>query len=255
MTQPIDFTQTTTKELPAPTIRATVPSVSGKIEKLLLVDFENVPQFTLTKVAKDVSIVIYVGASQKAIPVELVEAAQPWGDRIRWQRIDASGPNALDFFIACKLGQVLESARHTHCLVLPKDKGFDPLIRHLNMQGLKCMRVERIGPAPQSAPKPPVAASQATKPAPPTSSAVKPAVVVQHAAQTSAQPATHYDRVLNNLRKCPATARPSKRTTLKNHISTLTQKKLSDAELNKLIAQLQSDKRITFNGEKVTYTL
>ena len=256
MTQPIGFTQTTTTEFPAPAIRAAVPSVPGKIEKLLLVDFENVPQFTLAKVAKDVSIVIYVGVSQKAIPVELVEAAQPWGDRIQWQRVDASGPNALDFFIACKLGQVLESARHTHCLVLSKDKGFDPLIRHLNGQGLKCMRVERIGPAPTTVPKAPVVVSQPTKPTPPASPSppIKPAAIAQPAAPTPAQPATHYDRVLTHLRKAPRT-RPTTRKTLKNHVSSLTQKKLSDTELNKLIAKLQSEKRIAFSGEKVTYTL
>lgn len=240
-----------------PPVRITASPVGVHGEKLLLVDFENVPQFSLAKVKHDVRIIIYVGASQKSIPVELVAAAQSWGNRLQWQRVSANGPNALDFFIACKLGQMLEVARHTQCLVLSKDKGFDPLIRHLNSLGLKCARVERMGPvAPKPEPaKTPTPKPQPTPPVPPATPKPSVAPLSVTPAQAAAKPVNAYDRALANLRKSPTQSRPGKRGTLKNHLANVTQKKLTDAELEKLIARLQSEKRITFDGEKIKYTL
>lgn len=257
MSQSATTTVTAMTEAPALPVHVAPSPAAIRGEKLLLVDFENVPQFSLAQVRHDVRIVIYVGASQKTIPVELVAAAQPWGERLQWQRVNANGPNALDFFIACKLGQVLETARHTQCLVLSKDKGFDPLIRHLNGLGLKCVRVERMGTAP---PKPePLKASapkqQATPPAPTEKPKPSAATNPTTPAQPRAKPANAYERVLANLRKSPTQSRPGKQEKLKNHIANLTQKKLSDSEMEKLVAKLQSEKRITIIGEKVVYTL
>lgn len=249
---------------------------------LLLVDFENVPKFSLADAVKDddVSIIIYVGASQKSIPLELVEATQPWGNRICWQKIDANGPNALDFFIACKLGQMLETAPHTVCLVLSKDKGFDPLIRYLNTRGLKCARLERIGPAPKAVPPTPVALSEVTKPKAPTNptpaTAKTPAAVVQPAqpktkaaVKTTTTPRTApkialsatrndiskaYERILTTLRNS-AKARPAKRETLKKHIAAMFQNNISDVDVERIISLLAATKKVSLDGEKVTYKL
>ena len=75
---------------------------------------------------------------------ELVTSAQKLGARIEWQRVEGNGNNALDFHIACHLGRALESSPQVHCIVLSKDKGFDPLLRHLNKIGLKCKRVNSL---------------------------------------------------------------------------------------------------------------
>ena len=272
---------------PAPANLTTVPAASVEKEMLLLVDFENVPQFSLADAAKDedVSIIIYVGASQKSIPLGLVATAQPWGSRIQWQRVDASGPNALDFFIACKLGQVLETARHTFCIVLSKDKGFDPLIRHLNGLGLKCERVERIGPAPKTVPKAvqpkPVVVPQSAKPTtlanPLPATTAKPAVVVakpvppktKAAAKVAVTPgiaskialsatkndiSKAYERIVTTLRNS-AKARPAKHTTLKKHIAAMFQNNISDTDVERIISLLVAANRISLSGEKVTYQL
>lgn len=267
-----------------PAIQAgNVPAAPVKQKMLLLVDFENVPKFSLADAAKDesVSIIIYVGASQKAIPLDLVTTAQPWGDRIHWQPIDASGPNALDFFIACKLGQVLETSRHTVCIVLSKDKGFDPLIRHLSKLGLKCARLERIGPAPQPASKTPAAAPQPSTPVtspkilPPTAGSPKATIIksppkkakaASKSAATSvttSKPASlvtknnisaAYERIVTTLRNS-AKARPAKRTTLKKHISAMFQNNITDAEVEKIIALLETSNRIKLTDGNVTYKL
>lgn len=50
----------------------------------------------------------------------------------------------MDFHIAFELGRTFETAPDTHCFVLSGDKGFDPLLNHLNVNGMTCRRVERI---------------------------------------------------------------------------------------------------------------
>lgn len=52
-----------------------------------------------------------------------------------------NGSNALDFHIACYLGRVIEKSPGLYCIVLSKNKGFDPLIRSLSKSGLKCKRI------------------------------------------------------------------------------------------------------------------
>lgn len=104
--------------------------------KLLLVDYENVQQLDFTLLGDGHQVAIFVGANQKNVPIDLVTAAQKLGGRVEWRRVEGSGSNALDFHIACELGRVLERSPNVHCTVLSKDKGFDPLLRHLNMNGL-----------------------------------------------------------------------------------------------------------------------
>ena len=58
------------------------------IEKLLLVGFENVQRFDMARLDNDVRIVIYVGASQKSVPIELVKRLQELGGRVEWQKVE-----------------------------------------------------------------------------------------------------------------------------------------------------------------------
>lgn len=52
--------------------------------------------------------------------------------------------NALDFHIAFQLGRTFETAPETECIVLSQDKGYDPLLVHLNKKGLACRRILRL---------------------------------------------------------------------------------------------------------------
>ena len=113
-------------------------------QKLLVVDFENVQQVDLARLDDSFQRIIFVGAAQKSLPIELVTNAPKLGSRIEWQRVDANGSNALDFVIACQLGRVLERSPQLQCIVLSKDKGFDPLLRHLNKTGLQCKRLNSL---------------------------------------------------------------------------------------------------------------
>jgi hypothetical protein len=190
-------------------------------QKLLLVDFENVQQVDLARLDDSFQIIIFVGAAQKSIPIELVTKAQKLGSRIEWQRVDATGSNALDFFIACQLGRVLESSPQRQCIVLSKDKGFDPLLRHLNKTGLQCKRLNSLLELD------PKAAAQPDEP--------------------------HYKRVIEVLGKSEKKSRPRKRKTLSQHISSIFQKKLPPAEVDRLIDILFANKMISETNDTITY--
>jgi PIN domain len=190
-------------------------------QTLLLVDFENVQQVDLARLDDSFQIIIFVGAAQKSIPIELVTNAQKLGSRIEWQRVDANGSNALDFFIACQLGRVLERSPHLQCIVLSKDKGFDPLLRHLNKTGLTCNRLNSLLELD------PKAAAQPEEP--------------------------NYKRVIEVLGKSEKKSRPRKRKTLSQHISSIFQKKLPQAEVDRLIDILFANKMISETNDTITY--
>jgi PIN domain len=190
-------------------------------QTLLLVDFENVQQVDLARLDDSFQIIIFVGAAQKSIPIELVTNAQKLGSRIEWQRVDASGSNALDFCIACHLGRVLEKSPHLQCIVLSKDKGFDPLLRHLNKNGLTCKRLNSLLEFD------PKATTQPEEP--------------------------NYKRVIEVLSKSEKKSRPRKRKTLSQHISSIFQKKLPQAEVDRIIDILFANKMISETNDTITY--
>ena len=115
------------------------------IRRLLLIDFENIATFDLASLEADVDVVVFVGAEQK-VPLALHESAAKLGDRVIWVKMGGTGPNALDFHIACHLGRVLEISKKYACYVLSRDKGFDPLLKFLNRLGLACTRIENLTP-------------------------------------------------------------------------------------------------------------
>lgn len=120
--------------------------------KLVLVDYENVHKVDLSLLDDSYSAIIYVGAKQNPPKAAKKPATAHRFTRVDFQKIEGSGKNALDFHIAFQLGRIIETAPKTECFVLSKDKGFDPLVAHLNKNGLKCSRVncvEELLPAPQ----------------------------------------------------------------------------------------------------------
>jgi hypothetical protein len=191
-------------------------------QKLLLVDFENVHQVDFARLDEGFEVVIFVGASQKSVPIELVANAQKLGSRIEWQRVDANGSNALDFFIACQLGRVLERSPQTHCIVLSKDKGFDPLLRHLNKVGLKCKRLNSL-------------------------------LELDPKTAQQEEPNPNYKRVVEVLGKSEKKTRPRKLKTLSQHISSMFQRKLPQTDIDHIIDVLFAKKLISETNGTITY--
>lgn len=189
-------------------------------QELLLVDFENVQQVDLSRLDDSTNVIIFVGATQKAIPLELVTSAQKLGPRIDWQKIEGSGSNALDFHIACHLGRVLEKSPQVHCIVLSKDKGFDPLLRYLNKIGLKCKRINSLL---ELNPK---------------------AVPVDD---------PNYTRVVEVLGKSDKKNRPRKLKTLSQYISSIFQKNIAQGDIDRIVDMLFANKMISESNNALSY--
>jgi hypothetical protein len=119
-------------------------------------------------------------------------------------RIESNGRNALDFHIACHLGEGICKSPQAEFVILSNDKGFDPLVRHLVARGFKCRRDGQARPAP--APGSPLPA--------------------------------HAQAVADLLKRSEKNKRPRKRATLHNFLATHFQKKLTAEEIKQAVEHL-----------------
>lgn len=189
-------------------------------EKLLLVDFENVQQIDASRLDDNFHIMVFVGASQKNIPIELVRNLQRFGNRVVWQKVEGNGSNALDFFIACQLGRVLERSPRLHCVVLSKDKGFEPLLQHLSRNGLKCKRINSI-------------------------------FELDLKDVPAGDP--NYDRAVEILGKSHKRTRPRRRKTLCGTIASIFQNKIDQRNIDRIIDMLFANKMIAESNNAIIY--
>ena len=96
---------------------------------------------------------IFLGSTQKSPESEFLNEMQQLGPAAEYIKIEGSGPNALDFHIAYYIGRLAANNPGATFQIISKDKGFDPLIKHLKGQGVTCHRVAGVS-----------ASSAATKP-------------------------------------------------------------------------------------------
>lgn len=113
-------------------------------KKLLLVDLENKHKVDLSPLDESFRAIIFVGANQNPPKAAKKSAPTHRLSRVDFLKISGAGKNALDFHIAFELGRTFETAPDTQCFVLSGDKGFDPLLNHLNANGMSCRRLESI---------------------------------------------------------------------------------------------------------------
>ena len=201
--------------------------MSQKSEKtILLIDYENIHNIELTKIKQqDINIKIFVGQAQNKIPFDLVQAAQQFNNPVEWIKIEGSGSNALDFYIAFYLGQCFKDTKNGTFLVLSKDKGFDPLIKHINNGTINCQRIENLDNFSQKQ-----ELSSDTK----------------HTKLIS--------EVINKLAKIEKNKRPATQEALHNSLkSQLAKKKLQDKEIIILVKTLFLQNKITKDNNRLIY--
>lgn len=109
---------------------------------LLLVDYENVHKVDLSVLDESHRAIIFVGAGQNLPKAATKPGTAHRFRRVEFQRIAGVGKNALDFHIAFHLGRTFETKADTVCIVISRDTGYDPLLQHLNNNGMLCRRVE-----------------------------------------------------------------------------------------------------------------
>ena len=107
----------------------------------VLIDSENVKPENIERLKHvHFRVVIFVGANQKRLNFPIVNSVQSLGSNGSYVQISSHGSNALDFHIAYYIGK-LSAAHPDACFhIISKDKGFDPLIKHLNDQKISCSR-------------------------------------------------------------------------------------------------------------------
>lgn len=116
-------------------------------KKLLLVDLENVQQFDLRNLDQGFKVVIFVGAGQKSVSIDLVTRLQGLPNKVEWVRVPSHGKNALDLFIAYWIGRnyAVPKNRDVETLILSRDKGYDALTTYLQTElELSCRRIDNL---------------------------------------------------------------------------------------------------------------
>lgn len=191
----------------------------------VLIDFENVqPKNLSILAAHPFKVFVFIGASQTKVPRHVAVAMQALGDRAQYVEIDGNGPNALDFHIAYYIGELAAADPTGSYHIISKDRGFDPLIRHLKGKKIQVRRESDLAEIPNlRIPK-------------------------------KAKKDDKIDAIVKNL-VGRGQSRPRKVKTLQNTISHLVSETLTEAELGALIGELQKRKLIVINDGNVKYKL
>ena len=194
----------------------------------VLIDYENVNNANLgVLVDRPFDVMVFVGANQTKIPIDLAMqmAKLTSADYVR---ISGNGPNALDFHIAFYLGRLAEQESDANFHVVSKDKGFDPLIRHLRSFGTS---VHRVGSLSE--------------------------VRLPRTAKTKAEASTldgPIGEIVRNLTGRGA-SKPRRVRTLARTIQSQFQGDMDDDQARSLIAEMRKQGYITVNKEAVSYHL
>ncbi|MCA0352518.1 MAG: hypothetical protein LCH85_11040 [Chloroflexi bacterium] len=202
----------------------------------VLIDYENVQPATIESLNHEhIKLLIFVGANQTKVPIEIAVALQQLGSRASYIQISGNGSNALDFHIAFYIGQLTAQEPKAHFHIVSKDTGFDPLIQHLKTKKISVKRVQSISDIPTAQ------LAQAVKPP------------KQQIVQTSAQP-EQITLIVTNLKQ-RGSSKPATVKTLSSTISSIFAKKLSELEIASLINQLKIRGIIQVNDTKISYKL
>jgi hypothetical protein len=195
---------------------------------VVLVDFENVQPASLDALAADHHrVIVFLGAQQSKVPIDMVAAIQRMGERAQYIKITGSGPNALDFHIAFYIGEIAAQNPGASFRVISKDTGFDPLIQHLRARGISVTRSASV-----------------TKP---KAKAARP---------TDTPIAKERARVFVQCLRQPKATKPRTDETLAHHIAAhFAKEHLSVPEINAIVNALRKQGAIAISDGKVSYSL
>lgn len=110
----------------------------------IYLDCENIAPRSLDALGEAQLAYLFISEKQKKIDLELSESIHIRGETAKVIRISGEGNNALDFHIAYYLGAHAHADPKASFTIVSKDKGFDPLVKHMGAAGLKCVRMERM---------------------------------------------------------------------------------------------------------------
>ncbi len=118
-------------------------------KNVVLIDFENVQPDSIEALDHEhFQVLLFCGASQTKVPLEVASTLQKFGTRAQYIRIAGTGPNALDFHIAYYIGRLSSEDPGTFFHIVSRDKGFDPLIQYLKAKRILAVRSTSISEIP-----------------------------------------------------------------------------------------------------------
>ena len=206
----------------------------------VLIDLENIqPEHLSILAGQNFKVLVFVGQNQSKISFDLVSAVQHLGKNAEYIKIQGNGPNALDFHIAFYIGQFSAENSDSHFHIISKDKGFDPLIKHLESKKIRVHRHKAISEIPLPEPaKAKKASARGPKPA------------------SSALQEERLQKIIEFL-TARGSAKPRKLKTLSNSINALFSKSLAENELKALIDELAKRGVVIVSSNKtnVSYQL
>lgn len=213
-----------------------------------LIDFENVQPKALERLVPGAArVIVFLGQNQNKLMLDLVRALQPFGKDAEYIQIQGSGPDAVDFHIAFYIGEIAATRPGSAFRIISKDKGFDPLVKHLTQRGIGVARLLEI-PLPAVEVIPPVAVPKPTKApaAPATPTATKPKATAAVTTKARAKLA------IAQLKK---STQPTKLTALRASLMSWYQVAWGEKSVNAVLQSLQDSKIVVVSGTKVSYKL
>lgn len=191
----------------------------------VLIDFENVQPKNLSILATHpFKVLVFIGANQSKVPRHVAVAMQALGDKAKYIEIDGNGPNALDFHIAYYIGELASADPKGTFHIISKDRGFDPLIRHLKRKKIQVRRESDLAEIPNLR-------------------------IPKKTAKDDM-----IDAIVTNL-VSRGQSRPRKLQTLKNTIGHLVSDDLSATDLSALVHEMQKRKLIAVTDGNIKYRL
>lgn len=191
----------------------------------VLIDFENVQPKNLHILATHpFNVFVFIGANQSKVSRHVAVGMQSLGDRAKYVEIEGSGPNALDFHIAYYIGELTAADPAGSFHIISKDKGFDPLIRHLKAKKIRIRRESDLAEIPN----------------------------LRISKKTTTD--EMIESIVKNL-VGRGQSRPRKVKTLQNTISNLIAETLDNTQLTEIINELRKRKFIVVDNGNVKYTL
>ena len=189
----------------------------------VLIDSENVKPEYIERLKHDhFRLVIFVGANLTRLNFPLVNAVQALGSNGSYIQISSHGPSALDFHIAYYIGKLSAAHPGAYFHIISKDKGFDPLIKHLKDQSIFCSRWASVLEIPLVRSRDKLSPSQ--------------------------RAADFYEK-----RIASAKARPATVASLQSAILSHFHKMLSAEEVSEVTEALTAAGQVVLNGKKIGY--
>lgn len=189
----------------------------------VLIDSENVkPEYIEKLKHEHFRVVVFVGANLTRLDFSTVKAVQALGANGSYVQISSHGPSALDFHIAYYIGKLSAAHPDAYFHIISKDKGFDPLIKHLREEKVFCGRSTSILEVP-------LVKSTAKLPA-------------------KQRAADFYNKRIESTKTRPATV-----MSLKSAILSHFHKALSAEDVVAVLEALVAAGHVVVNGKKVSY--